>query len=187
VTSVKGNSIGSATATLDTKVNVRRKRMRTKNGGCRRDHPHALAQRVEVDAKEVRIRGSKSVLLRTLVAASSAKTAGFGSPSSVPRAGGDSNLRPHRRARSETGVLSARTRARPLASGPPRWSRPQFLRPVAELPACHAVNTGGGRRDDLVSSTLPAWLRRLSGSRQIKRNWRDASVRPRLRSVFRSC
>jgi hypothetical protein len=36
------------------------------------------AQRVEVDAKEVRIMGSKSVLLRTLVAASSAKTAGFG-------------------------------------------------------------------------------------------------------------
>jgi hypothetical protein len=186
VTSVKGNSIGSATATLDTKVNVCRRRMRTKNGGYRRDHPRALAQRVEVDAKEVRIRGSKSVLLRTLVAASSAKTAGFGSPSSVPRAEGDSNLRPRRRARSETGVPSARTRARPLASGPPRWSRPQFLRPVAELPACHAVNTGGGRRD-LVSSTLSAWLRRLSGSRQIKRNWRDASVRPRLRSVFRSC
>ena len=32
-----------------------------------------VAQRVEVDAKEVRIMGSKSVLLRTLVAASSAK------------------------------------------------------------------------------------------------------------------
>ena len=47
----------------------------------RRDHLRALAQRVEVDAKEVRIMGSKSVLLRTLVAASSAKTAGFGVPS----------------------------------------------------------------------------------------------------------
>jgi hypothetical protein len=34
-----------------------------------------------VDAKEVRIVGSKSALLRTLVAASSAKTAGFGVPS----------------------------------------------------------------------------------------------------------
>jgi hypothetical protein len=44
-------------------------------GGYRRDHLGALAQRVEVDAKEVRIMGSKSVLLRTLVAASSAKTA----------------------------------------------------------------------------------------------------------------
>jgi site-specific DNA recombinase len=53
----------------------------------------ALAQRVEVDAKEVRITGSKSVLLRTLVAASSAKTAGFGVPSFVPkwRARRDSN------------------------------------------------------------------------------------------------
>jgi hypothetical protein len=43
----------------------------------------ALAQRVEVDEKELRIMGSKSVLLRTLVAAESAKTAGFGVPSSV--------------------------------------------------------------------------------------------------------
>src|SRR5258708_28194264 len=40
----------------------------------------ALAQRVEVDAKEVRIMGAKSVLSRTLVAASSPKTAGFGVP-----------------------------------------------------------------------------------------------------------
>jgi hypothetical protein len=38
-----------------------------------------------VDAKEVRIMGSKSVLLRTLVAASSAKSAMFGVPSSVPK------------------------------------------------------------------------------------------------------
>jgi hypothetical protein len=69
-----------------------RKRMRTESGGYRR----ALAQRVEVDAKEVRIMGSKSVLLRTLVAASSAKTAGFGAPSFVPkwRARRDSNPRP---------------------------------------------------------------------------------------------
>jgi hypothetical protein len=60
----------------------------------RRDHLRALAQRVEVDAKEVRIMGSKSVLLRTLVAASSAKTAGFGVPSFVPHccAPEDSNL-----------------------------------------------------------------------------------------------
>ena len=47
--------------------------MRTVSGGYRRDHLRALAQRVEVDAKEIRIMGSKSVLLRTLVAASSAK------------------------------------------------------------------------------------------------------------------
>jgi len=47
---------------------------RTESGGYRRDHLRALAQRIEVD----RIMGSKSVLLRTLVAASSKKTAGFG-------------------------------------------------------------------------------------------------------------
>jgi len=45
----------------------------------------AHAQRVEVDAEELRIMGTKSELLRTLVAASSPKTAGFGVPSSVPK------------------------------------------------------------------------------------------------------
>jgi len=70
-----------------------RRRMRTESGGYRRDHLRALAQRVEVDAKEIRIMGSKSVLLRTLAAASSAKAAGFGVPSFVPkwRARRDSN------------------------------------------------------------------------------------------------
>jgi hypothetical protein len=70
--------------------------MRTESGGYRRDYLRALAQRIEVDAQELRIMGSKSELLRTLVAASSAKTAGFGVPSSVPkwRAAGDSNARP---------------------------------------------------------------------------------------------
>jgi site-specific DNA recombinase len=57
--------------------------MRTESGGYRHDHLRALAQRVEVDAKEVRIMGSKRVLLRMLVAASSAKSAMFGVPSSV--------------------------------------------------------------------------------------------------------
>ena len=62
-----------------------RRRMRTESGGYRRDHLRALAQRVEVDAKEVRIMGSKSELLRTLVAASSVRTAAFGVPSLVPK------------------------------------------------------------------------------------------------------
>src|SRR5205823_13721597 len=62
---------------LKTFARQARKRMRTESGGYRRDHLRALAQRVEVDAKEVRIMGSKSVLLCTLVAAASAKTAGF--------------------------------------------------------------------------------------------------------------
>jgi site-specific DNA recombinase len=70
-----------------------RKRVRTEGGGYRRDYLRALAQRVEVDAQELRIMGSKSELLRTLVVASSAKTAGFGVPSFVPkwRARRDSN------------------------------------------------------------------------------------------------
>jgi site-specific DNA recombinase len=78
---------------LKTFARQARKRMRTESGGYRRDHLRALAQRIEVDAKEVRIMGSKSVLLRTLVAASSAKTAGFCVPSFVPkwRARRDSN------------------------------------------------------------------------------------------------
>ncbi|MFL6823527.1 MAG: hypothetical protein ACJ8FA_13245 [Xanthobacteraceae bacterium] len=71
--------------TLKTFARQARRRMRTESGGYRRDHLRALAQRVEVDAKEVRIMGSKSVLLRTLVTASSAKTAGFGVPSFVPK------------------------------------------------------------------------------------------------------
>ena len=70
---------------LKTFARQARKRMRTENGGYRRDHLRALAQRVEVDGKEVRIMGSKNELLRTLVAASSAKTAGFGVLSFVPK------------------------------------------------------------------------------------------------------
>jgi len=78
---------------LSTFASQARRRMRTEAGGYRRDHLRALAQRVEVDTKEVRIMGSKSVLLRTLVAASSAKSAMFGVPSFVPkwRARRDSN------------------------------------------------------------------------------------------------
>jgi site-specific DNA recombinase len=81
---------------LKTFARAARKRMRAEGGGYRRDYLRALAQRVVVDAKELRIMGSKSELLRTLVAASSAKTAGFGVPSSVPkwRARNDSNVRP---------------------------------------------------------------------------------------------
>ena len=60
-----------------------RRRMRTESGGYRRDHLRALAQRVEVDAKEIRIMGSKSVLLRTLVAASGGKSGVVGVQSSV--------------------------------------------------------------------------------------------------------
>ena len=72
------------------------KQMRTEGGGYRRDYLRALAQRVEIDAQELRIMGSKSELLRTLVATSSAKTAGFGVPGFVPkwRTRHDSNVWP---------------------------------------------------------------------------------------------
>jgi hypothetical protein len=50
-----------------------RKKIRGEAGGHRRDHPRALAQRVEVDKREVRILGSKGALLRALVAASGGK------------------------------------------------------------------------------------------------------------------
>ena len=85
-----------------------RKRMRTESGGYRRDYLRALAQRVEVDAQELRIMGSKSELLRTLVAASSAKTAGFGVPSSVPkwRAAGDSNAQADSKSPRRCGLKS---------------------------------------------------------------------------------
>ncbi|MHB2166530.1 recombinase family protein [Alsobacter sp. R-9] len=61
-----------------------RERIRLEDGGYRRDHLRALAQRVEVDDAEARIMGSKSELLRTLVAAASGgKSAAFGVHSSV--------------------------------------------------------------------------------------------------------
>lgn len=79
---------------VETFARTARQRMRLEGGGYRRDHLRALAQRVEVADKEVRIMGSKSELLRTLVAASSGKSAAFGVQSSVPkwRARQDSNL-----------------------------------------------------------------------------------------------
>src|SRR5690606_12169528 len=71
-----------------------RERIRLDGGGYRRDHLRALAQRVEVADDEVRIMGSKSELLRTLIAASSGKSAAFGVQSSVLkwRTRQDSNL-----------------------------------------------------------------------------------------------
>ncbi len=51
-------------------ANTARQLMRLESGSYRRDHLRALAQRVEVDTGEVRIMGSKSRLLQTLVAGS---------------------------------------------------------------------------------------------------------------------
>ena len=49
-------------------AHVARQRIRLEGGGYRRDHLRALAQRVEVAEGEVRIMGSKSRLLQTLMA-----------------------------------------------------------------------------------------------------------------------
>lgn len=62
-----------------------RRRMRGPDGGYRRDHLRTLAQRVEVAEGEVRIMGSRSELLRTLVAAGGGQTAAPGVRSSVPK------------------------------------------------------------------------------------------------------
>jgi site-specific DNA recombinase len=72
-----------------------RERVRIDGGGYRREHLRALAQRVEVAEKEVRIMGSKGDLLRTLAAASGVKSATPGVPRFVPnwRRGWDSNPR----------------------------------------------------------------------------------------------
>ncbi len=73
-----------------------RTRMRLPDGGYRRDHLRALAQRVEVADREVRIMGSKGNLLRALAGGAEPAT------SSVPRSvlswrrGWDSNPRYHR-------------------------------------------------------------------------------------------
>ncbi len=57
-----------------------RERMRLDGGGYRRDHLRALAQRVEVGDDEVRIVGSKTDLLRALVAAQGGQSAALGVP-----------------------------------------------------------------------------------------------------------
>lgn len=51
-----------------------RQRIRLEGGGYRRDHLRALAQRVEVDTGVVRIMGSKSRLLQTLIGKTSANS-----------------------------------------------------------------------------------------------------------------
>ena len=70
------------------------RKLRNEDGTYRRDHLRALAQRVEVvNPHEIRIMGSKTELLRTLVAAAGAETAPFGVRSFIPkwRPGRDSN------------------------------------------------------------------------------------------------
>ncbi len=60
-----------------------RERIRGSEGGYRRDHLRALAQRVEVADDAIRIMGSKTELLRTLIAGQGRRSAAIG----VPRGG----------------------------------------------------------------------------------------------------
>ncbi|MFD9901282.1 recombinase family protein [Mesorhizobium sp. NPDC059025] len=78
---------------LESFTRAARDALRFEGGGYRREYLRALAQCVEVADTEVRIKGSKSELLRTLIAAPSEKSAEFGVHSSVLkwRARRDSN------------------------------------------------------------------------------------------------
>ena len=70
-------------------------RIRGCDGGFRRDHLRAFAQRVEVAEHEVRIMGSRNELLRLLASSNGAETAANGVRTLVPRwrRGWDSNPR----------------------------------------------------------------------------------------------
>ena len=79
---------------IDALSDAARGSLKMEGGGYRRDHLRAFAQRVEVADDEVRIMGSKSELLQTLVAASCAESAATDVRSSVLkwRARHDSNV-----------------------------------------------------------------------------------------------
>ncbi len=92
---------GDRTVTLemiDALSQAARSSLRIEGGGYRRDHLRAFAQRVEVADDEVRIMGTKSNLLQSLVAALSGKTAALPVRRSEQkwRARRDSNPRPRR-------------------------------------------------------------------------------------------
>ncbi|MCW6511793.1 hypothetical protein [Lichenifustis flavocetrariae] len=71
-------------ATLTAFAAAARRKLRGPDGRFRRDHLRALAQRVEVADREVRIMGSRSELLRQLAIANGVATAAGGVPRSVP-------------------------------------------------------------------------------------------------------
>ena len=72
-----------------------RERIRGSEGGYRRDHLRALAQRVEVGDDAIRIMGSKTELLRTLISGQGRQSVAIGVPRSGLkwRRGWDSNPR----------------------------------------------------------------------------------------------
>src|SRR5579883_40529 len=104
-------------------VRTARERMRIEGGGYRRDHLRALAQRVEVADKEVRIMGSKGDLLRTLATASGVKSAANGVRSSVLKWRRERDSNPRRAFDPYT-----------LSRGAPSTTRPS-LRPGKTLSA----------------------------------------------------
>ena len=72
-------------ATLAAFAAAARRKLRGPDGRFRRDHLRALAQRVEVAEREVRIMGSRSELLRQLAIANGVATAAGGLPRSIPK------------------------------------------------------------------------------------------------------
>jgi site-specific DNA recombinase len=95
VAALEGIGVEMTPAKLRTFADAARERLRGPDGGYRRDHLRALAQRVEVADGEVRIMGSRSNLLRALAAAGGVNPVTAGVPSFVPkwRRGWDSNPR----------------------------------------------------------------------------------------------
>ena len=85
VAALEGIGAEITPAKLRAFADAARQRLRGPDGGYRRDHLRALAQRVEVAEGEVRIIGSRSNLLRALAAASGVKPATAGVPSFVPK------------------------------------------------------------------------------------------------------
>ncbi len=116
-----------------------RQRIRLEGGGSRRDHLRALAQRVEVAEGEVRIMGSKSRLLQTLVSGNGVNA--------VPtqglkwRRGWDSNPR---YACTHNGFRDRPDRPlrHPSAGGGVAWPRLGVGRSIAEPGATHKGRMG---------------------------------------------
>ena len=173
-----------------------RGRIRIDGGGYRREHLRALAQRVEVAEKEVRIMGSKGDLLRTLAAASSVKSATPGVRSSVPswRMGWDSNprcacthggfqdrcLKPlgHPSGAERTLIISHSSRKPPPARAGSGCRSPNVIaaarRSVAQKHPCYLVAS---------SSPLSSHFRQAPARRRVSRYfWPISGAKPSPRA-----
>ncbi|GGC80983.1 hypothetical protein GCM10010994_43750 [Chelatococcus reniformis] len=156
-----------------------RERIRLESGGYRRDHLRALAQRVEVAEGEVRIMGSKSRLLQTLVAGSGVN--------SVPTQGlkwrreGDSNPRYGFPYTHFPGV-----RLQPLGhpSARARQRRTQTLRRDARPKARCAPST---TRPPLRTRTPKAHANSLRRDARPKARCAPSTTRPPLRKHALRC